>query len=217
MTDDPVLAGSLASDPRALEFARVVQTVHARYAREVVMAFGLCPFLHDPATAFGRFCVVLEEDARVDLATELVLDAPGVVHLVYPLYRRGCHEMERFGNELHERVRRASFERGDSRPPVHATFHPDMEGDLSSPRRRVGFVRRAPDPFVQFVPQGLTDGGSTFIDPSKLDLASLLGSPAKKLSRLASLDSTELESLRERVADVRRERDERYAGYFDAS
>jgi len=216
VTEGPVVAGALAGDPRAGEFARIVESVHLRYAREVVLAYELCPFLHDPASAFGRFCVVLEREPDLATAVELVLAAPGVVHLVYPLVDGSCHAMERYGNVLHERIRREALARGDRDPPVHATFHPRMEGDANTPQRRIGLVRRAPDPFVQFVPQGLTGGGSKFLDPDTLDLAALLATPKKPPSRVGSLGPDELSALLATLVDIRRERDARYAGYFDA-
>ncbi len=217
MAEGPELAGALAGEPHAAEFARIVESVHHRYAREVVLAYGLCPFLHDPESAFGRFCVVLDREPVIETAAAIVLTAPGVVHLVYPLHRGNCHTMERFGNALHEHVRRALHARGDRDPPVHATFHPEMEGDPSSPHRRIGLVRRAPDPFVQFVPAGLTGGGSKFVDPATLDLAALLAAPPKPPSRVGKLGPNELAALMATLADIRRERDARYQGFFDAT
>jgi hypothetical protein len=212
---DPLVVGGLASHPRAAELVAAVHAVHLRYAREVVGAFGLCPFMNDPESAFGRFCVVLDRQLDVPTAREVVLAAPGVVHVVYPLVRVGCHAMERFGNALHEAVRREVFTRGESTPPVHATFHPEMEGDTFTPARRIGLVRRAPDPFVQFVPQGLTGGGSTFLDPATLDLAALLAATAKPRGRVASLGEEELEAILARLTDLRREREASYPRLVD--
>ncbi len=216
MVDAPVLAGSLAALPLAREFAEVVRRVHHRYATEVVGAFALCPFMNDPESAFGRFCVVLERELDVPTATGLVLAAPGVVHLVYPLFEGGCHEMERFGNAVHEAVRRGALAQGDTASPVHATFHPAMEGDTTTPHRAVGLVRRAPDAFLQFVPPGLTAGGSQFIDPATLDLAALLATPSKKRSTLTRLTEEDLASIVKTLQDVRDDRCRSYARFLDA-
>ncbi len=216
MADAPVLAGTYASHPLATDFAAVVQRIHYRYALEVVDAFALCPFMNDPASAFGRFCVVLSRELVVESARELVLAAPGVVHLIYPLFEGDSHTMERFGNSLHEAVRRESSSRGEAGAPVHATFHPEMDGDPESPQRRVGFVRRAPDPFVQFVPQGLTKGGTQFMDPASFDLAALLAAPAKPRGRVATLTSAELATLADRTRALRADRDTSYGRFLDA-
>jgi len=212
---EPVVVGALAAHYRAEELVAAVHALHLRYAREVVGAFGLCPFMNDPESAFGRFCVILERRLDVLLARDVVLAAPGVVHLVYPLVREGCHTMERFGNALHEAVRREVFARGESTPPVHATFHPEMEGDTTTTQRRIGLVRRAPDPFVQFVPQGLTGGGSTFVDPTSLDLAALLAATAKPKGRVANLDDADLERIVALLAELRSEREATYPRLVD--
>lgn len=215
MNNGPIVAGPLATHPLATEFASVVQRVHYRYAREVVGAFSLCPFMNDPASAFGRFCVVLGRELAVQPAKELVLAAPGVVHLIYPLFEGGCHPMERFANALHEAVRREVFMRGEGAPPVHATFHPEMEGDTTTPQRLIGLVRRAPDAFVQFVPQGLSGGGTQFADLATLDLAALVASPKKGVA-LAKLTSLEQASLTASAREIRADRNASYARYLDA-
>lgn len=213
---DAIVAGALAGHPRALELARAVHAIHLRYAREIVGAYELCPFMNDPESAFGRFCVVLDRSLDVLSARDLVLAAPGVVHLVYPLIHEGSHAMERFGNALHEAVRREVFARGDGTPPVHATFHPEMEGDVRSPQRRIGLVRRAPDPFVQFVPQGLTGGGSTFLDPTTMDLSALLQAAPKPRGRVASLSDEDLARIASRLGELRAEREATYPRLDDA-
>jgi hypothetical protein len=216
MADGPIVAGALAHHPLANDLALVVQRIHHRYASEIVGAFSLCPFMNDPASAFGRFCVMLDRQLDLASAEEQVLAAPGVVHLVYPLVSDSSQLVERFGNALHEAVRKESFKRGLDSPPVHATFHPEMDGDTTSAQRLVGYLRRAPDPFVQFVPQGLAQGGTMFADLARIDLGSFaLEAKAKRdlLSRLSPADRLRISELQ---AQIRAERDKSYARFLDA-
>lgn len=208
---DPLVLGAKRDHPDALAFARVVQRVHHRYASEVVGAFALCPFMSDPETAFGVFCVMLDHEPQLDVARDAVVAAGSrVVHLVYPLTVLPCAAFERFGNALHREVARAH-----PAPPVHATFHPHMEGDTSRPARLVGVLRRAPDPFVQFVPEGLHQGGTTFAEPAALaDLAGLMSSTNHKRERLARLAPADLARIEALLAEIRRERDDQYAPFL---
>lgn len=213
MTTAPIVAGSLADHPVARPFAEVIQQVHHRYATEVVGAFRLCPFMKDPTAAFGRFCVVLETKPSVATAMELVLaETSQVAHLIYPLVRLECALFERFGGDVHKAL--AATGRG---APVHATFHPDMGGDTSSSSRIVGLMRRAPDPFVQFVPEGLHGGGTTFLDPAAIDLALLAGSSGDNteslFDRLGDDDYVRIDAIQR---DIKNERDERYQRFLDA-
>ncbi len=212
---EPTVAGALAAHPIAAEFARAVERVHHRYAREVVGAFELCPFMNDPESAFGRFCVMLDRELDLAAAKEQVLAAPGVVHLVYPLAAASSSAFERFGNALHEAVRREAFARRLD-APVHATFHPEMEGDRSSGPRIVGFLRRAPDPFVQFVPEGLAKGGTQFVDPARVDIAELMAAAHRKRDLASRLTPAEIDRIAALLADIRAERDASYARFLDA-
>ncbi len=213
------LLGELRTHEVAAELAEVVRRVHHRYATEVVGAFGLCPFMNDPETAFGKFVVVLDRALDVPLATECVLAAGvQVVHLIYPLIDAAPPVFERFGNSLHESVARRG--RGG---PVHATFHRHMEGDDTSPARLVGVFRRAPDPFVQFVPEGLHQGGSTFIDLEKTDLLELVKAAPRNppprdnakhnFARLTALDVARVQAI---LADIHADRDRSYAPFLAA-
>lgn len=208
-----IVAGQLADHPRAKAFAEVVRQVHHRYATEVVGAFRLCPFMNDPETAFGRFCVVFDREPSVKTAKGLVLaETSQVAHLIYPLVTMSCPEFERFGGEVHKAV--AATGRG---APVHATFHPEMGGDSASASRIVGLLRRAPDPFVQFVPEGLHGGGTTFVEPAAIDWATLKepsGDNTESLfARLTEDDYARIEAVQR---SIKAERDERYRDFVDA-
>lgn len=213
------MIGALSAHPVATAFAEVVRRVHHRYATEVVGEFRLCPFMNDPETAFGKFVVVLDHELDVELAADCVLSADvQVVHLIYPLTKAAPPIFERFGNQLHRAV--AARERGG---PVHAAFHPEMEGDASSAAKLVGLVRRAPDPFVQFVPEGLHEGGSQFVDLQNVDLAELVKSyPAASKKKdnakgnFERLGETGEARLRAVISDIHADRDRSYAEFLDA-
>jgi hypothetical protein len=213
--EGPRVAGALAGHAIARDFAREVMRVNHRFAAEVVGAFELCPFMSDPANAFGRFCVMLDRQPDVTSAVSEVLAAPGVVHLVYPLVTGEATPFERFGNALHEAVRREAHRR-DIEPPVHATFHPEMEGERSE-KRLIGFLRRSPDAFVQFVPAGLASGGTQFVaDPSKIDVAALIAATQNKKGLFQRLSSTDLDAIARAQRDIRADRDKSYAPFLAA-
>jgi hypothetical protein len=202
---EPVVLGPLRAHALAPAFAREVARVHARYAVEVVAAWGLCPFLKDPATAFGTFAVML--DTRLDIEAVLAFAkdaAVGVSHVVYPLVRPSPFAFERFSNDIGERLREVMEKR-----PVLAAFHPELAGDAEAPHRLVGLLRRAPDPFVQFVPEGLHEGGTVFAgagyEPPK--------DPAR--ANFDKLRGAELDRLIHTLEDVRADRDRAYARFAD--
>jgi hypothetical protein len=136
-----------------------VHRVHRRYAAEVVAANRLCPFLRDVDTGFGAFVVMLDPgEPSVEATADAVLAAESpVLHVVFPLVRPAPNLFERFSgrlaNALKTRLRT---------PPVMATFHPELAGDATDPHRLVGLLRRAPDPFVQLIPEGMNEGGTVF-------------------------------------------------------
>src|SRR5262245_20859948 len=149
--------GELAADPQARAFAAEVERVQRRYGEEVVAAFGLCPFLRDVESGFGRFCVFLDREPDLGRTVAVALAGEGVAHLVFPLATLGATAFERFGAAVGAALKQRAPE-----PPVIATFHPTLSGDSTSPHRLVGLLRRAPDPFIQLVPAGLHQGGTVF-------------------------------------------------------
>lgn len=215
------MVGAWAEHPRAAAFGREVRRVHHRYAEEVVAHFSLCPFMGDPQTAFGRFVVVLDNEPRLELAcNEIVgaaVDKGQLAHLIYPLVAMASRPFERFASELHQAVRARVLAQGGSSPPVHATFHPTMAGDDSSPSKLVGLLRHAPDPFIQFVPEGLQPGGSTFLDPSNIDLTKLVAEmKTKPKTTFERLDSDAMTELKGRLKAIRQDRDRSYAPFVAA-
>lgn len=199
-----VVRGELAAHPRAVELAREVHRVHQRYATEAIFAFRLCPFLRDPATGFGEFVVMLDRAPSVETAREALLAATlPIVHLVYPLVTMPASPFERFAAALSRDLKSAM-----EKPPVQATFHPELAGDRETAHRMVGMLRRAPDPFVQFIPQGMEHGGTTLAGEPIPDVPE---DPARaNFEKLQGDAWTKLEAI---LADIRADRDRSYAPF----
>jgi hypothetical protein len=112
-----------------------------RYAA-VVATHRLCPY----EQSLGHTIVVLDRAFDVELVVGAIATTSArVVHVVFPcLPRDASHVFERRCNDVAARVR--------GRGSVHAAFHPAMTGGREDADRRVGLVRRAPDPLLQLVP-----------------------------------------------------------------
>jgi hypothetical protein len=136
------IIGPLASSLGARSFSRGVIDLLARYA-SVIATHGLCPYSD---AGLGEVVVVLDDRLDVELAVARIrASGARVLHLVFPCApRERSHPFERFCSTVATRV----ADRGS----VHAAFHPAMTGENDDPDRRVGLVRRAPDPFLQLVP-----------------------------------------------------------------
>jgi hypothetical protein len=219
---EPFVRGRLASHPAAPAFVREVVRIHKRYATEVVQAFGLCPFVRDVDVAFGRFVVMLDSDPDLDATQRTVLEAQSpVLHVIFPCALPPPNVFERFASALYTALR------GHLSPPaVMAAFHPGLAGDPGAPHRLIGLLRRAPDPFVQLIPEGLHEGGTVFAgamsDGPNAELDAWgSGSPDGALRPKPLPDHAErtfqrlqggaLERLLAAAADIREDRDKSYA------
>lgn len=227
--------GALAGHPAAAAFAEEVHRVHRRYLHEVVAAFALCPHVKPPGVrgpgapgaeglpsdgdaAFGAFVVMLdrEPDVAATAAAARAITDP-VAHLVFPLVTLAPPPFERFASAFGAVVRRERLAAGDD-VPVLAAFHPALDGDASTPDRLVGLLRRAPDPFVQLVPDGLAQGGTV--------LAALRpdGTPELPTSDRGDhgfqswrrLRGGGLDAILARVADIHADRARAYAPHLAA-
>lgn len=191
--------GAGASHARAGELARQVHELLFAYAREVVAAFKLCPFLHNVDTGMGAVGVVLEKKPQVEtaVAAMLALDTQ-VVHMAFPLFEGGSSDFERFGNRFAEALRRAL-----PSPLVHASFHPALVGGTENPHRLIGLLRQAPDPFVQFIPPGLASGGTVLAGDAQADVD-------HAGARFERLKGPALEAVLARVESLKSQRETRY-------
>ena len=202
----PTIVGSLASHPLAAALAAEVQRLHRRYANEIVGTFRLCPFMKDADTAFGHFVVILDGRLDVGVARDAVVRSKStVVHLVYPRVDTEPTVFERFGSQVGQALREAI------RPaPVIAAFHPRLMGEPSSAARLVGLLRRAPDPFVQVVPEGLHEGGTVLAgvypqpppDPMQANFDRMKGGAIERLLTV--------------LADIHADRQRSYAPFLES-
>jgi hypothetical protein len=208
----PLIRGSLQGHPLAPSFAAEVHRVHRRYAAEVVAKNGFCPFLKDVDTGFGRFCVMLDAEPDVAVALEAVKAAStSVVHLVFPCTRLVASPFEKFAGKLGEALKQTLRD-----PPVMATFHPLLPGDGSNPFRLVGLLRRAPDPFVQLIPEGLHEGGTMFAGAADLEETTTGEELDPAQANFAKLHGGFLEKLVALMNEIRVDRDRGYAPFVEA-
>jgi hypothetical protein len=209
-------SGTLSGHPLAGAFAREVFRVHRRYAVEIVAAFELCPFVRrgdDAAVAaFGRFAVVIDRELNRDAACRIALSSPGgVVHIVYPLVASTPSEFERFAARVGDELRKAM---APAQANVLAAFHPELSGDPRSADRLVGMLRRAPDPFVQLIPEGLHEGGTTFAGPATDLPVAPVRDPAE--DNFERLRGGGLERVLALLADIHADRAHAYAPFLEA-
>jgi hypothetical protein len=85
-----------------------------------------------------------------------------------------------------------------------------MAGEETSSHRIVGLLRRAPDPFIQLIPPGLSQGGTVLagggVEPTE-DQAE---------ATFARLKEAGFPELRARIAEIHADRDASYAPYLEA-
>lgn len=203
----PIVRGSLENHPLAAAFANEVLRVHSRYANEIVGAFSFCPFMKDVESSFGHFCVMLDAVPDRERTVEAVLEAKSsIIHVVFPLTGLASSPFERFAAEVRQtlsiRVRDA---------PVTAVFHPHLGGDFETPHRVVGVIRRAPDPFVQFVPEGLHEGGTVFMESFDL---SMLQAKSHADQNFQKVQGAGGEEVLRRLADIHADRKKSYAPFL---
>lgn len=203
---EPMIRGKLATHPNAHAFAADVLHVHKRYATEIVQQFALCPFTRDVDVAFGKFCVMLDHAPDHDATRAAIVEAKSpVLHVVFPLALPPANLFERFASTL-----MASLRGHLESPPVMAAFHPELVGDRDDAHRMIGLLRRAPDPFVQFIPAGNHEGGTVFAS-SVQEAEEATQDRAEATFR--RLRGGKLDELLAIVADIRADRDRRYAPY----
>jgi hypothetical protein len=207
----PLLCGPLAAHAAAPRFAAEVHRIHRRYATEVVLANRLCPFLNNVDTGFGAFVAVLDPgELDLEAAVAAILAADNaVIHLVFPLIRPPSPTFERFAGRIAGALKKAVKD-----PPVMATFHPDLAGDAGEAHRLVGLLRRAPDPFIQLIPEGMHEGGTVFAAlPSQGEPIPRAPAPPvdSAQANFAKLKDGRIEPLFALMADIRADRDRSYA------
>jgi hypothetical protein len=143
-----------------------------RYLREFVEALELCPFARKCRES-GRLARRVLGGGRPGEATAAAVteleatteEQVEVALLIYPEFEGDLRAFELFRDEV----------RSGLRLFYCIAFHPDLPIDLSDENRAVSFLRRSPDPTLQFVRIATLDrvrsgrpGGSVYLDPTKL-------------------------------------------------
>jgi hypothetical protein len=209
------------------QWTREAVRLHRRYQSEIVEAYRLCPWA-DRATQDGRVreTVLLQVGSDIlepSLAAidEWMADSTvDVAFAIYPRLELGRHDFHDFA----ARVRDADTPRHElgSVPFVFAAFHPEADPDTGDPERLIPFLRRTPDPTLQFLRASALDDirtgaaqGTQFLDIASLE-AVLTGTAQPPLreriarANLATAERCGIATLRRHLDDIRRDRDETY-------
>ncbi|HEX2730466.1 MAG TPA: DUF1415 family protein [Polyangiaceae bacterium] len=205
--------------------------LYRRYQLEVVEAFDLCPWAKR-ARLDGtvREVVCLDLDACSDSVLGIIDEWLKLPELEIGLVLFPRLEIER---EAFERFASRCLAADAARKPLASTefvlaaFHPDGPLSLESPERLIPYLRRTPDPTLQFVRVSALErvrrgeaNGTQFIDLSNLDLTTLdprswLPSSEPSLrERIASTNHRTVcsapEAIARVLAELRRDREQTY-------
>jgi hypothetical protein len=212
---------------RAEEWTREALRLHRRYEREIVDALILCPWARRArATGAIKDRVLLQEDhGDLQPSLEALEEFAGYPHvelvfLIYPRLALGRRAFEDFAAEL--RTADAAHYAVGRVPFVAAVFHPDAEPDTTDPERLIPFLRKTPDPTLQFVRAQVLEGvrssapqGTQFVDPATLDF---LGDDPARPPLRSQVARANLEAVRRlgvdevsrRFLEIRDDRDRTY-------
>lgn len=171
----------------------------ARYVQEIVLGFGLCPWA-EPALRAGRVARAVYLDAAPTPAACLPfidgfadaarVPAVEIGLLVFPRYGASWAAFDAFA----ERVRRADAARRGATAAARflvAAFHPDGARTFVGPHQLISFVRRTPDPMLQFVRADILERvkasqPNASDDVAHRNHAALLGDKAAALDAVAN-------------------------------
>jgi hypothetical protein len=201
--------------------------LHRRYQTEIVEAYRLCPWA-ERATLDGRVreAVLLQDDAAAVEPSLAAIDSwmdDRSVDVAFAIYPRLAVSRQQF-HDFAARVRDADTARHElgAVPFVFAAFHPEADPDTGDPERLIPFLRRTPDPTLQFLRASALDGirtgasqGTQFLDIASLD-AVLSGTAQPPLrervarANLATAERCGIAALGRHLDDIRRDRDETY-------
>lgn len=168
----------------AEDLAQATLEVYERYAIEVVERFGFCPWARSARESHNLVLRVILSTESDDFEESLSRvgelhrkpDAADIALFIYPLL-----DLDRLAFEDYARRLRARAENASPKLDAYAmaAFHPAAKADLSHPDRLVPFVRRSPDPTLQFVKKSALSAikglarGTEFLDVSTLSIAAL--------------------------------------------
>jgi hypothetical protein len=209
--------------------------LYRRYDLEIVAALNLCPWA-EKARLEGRvreYVLLQTDDASVEPSVLALRDADSardaptaapeadVALLIYPRLQIGRVDFDDFA----ARIRDAEASRHElGRVPfVSAVFHPHATPDRSQPERLIPFLRRTPDPTIQFVRASILERvrerapqGTHFVDLASLDASASNKGDATPLreriarSNLATVGRIGIAELTRRLDEIQRDRDASY-------
>lgn len=206
---------------------REARRIQARYQREIVEAFGFCPF-----AAKSREDEAMSDVVRLEVEPTLAevletVEALGrderieVAFILFPRWRIGRAALARFVESL----RSAHQKSAGGLVMTMEGFHPDAEADLSTAGSLVPFLRRTADPTIQLTRlsvlervRSTTGGSKKFVDVATLDVAALMAAPPERSLHQRISEANQRTVREQGVAaiarvfdDIRRDRDESYA------
>jgi hypothetical protein len=170
-----------------------------RYLREFVEALRMCPYAkicRESGKLHRR--VLRGREEALPAIREIEALPPETVEVALLIFpeepatgEASARAFSAFCTGLRDRM---FADHGGDAPFYCVAFHPDLPRDLLDANRAVQFIRRSPDPTIQLVRasvlrsvRGKNDGGSRFVDTSKLSLeqAMALVSPLTLAERIA--------------------------------
>lgn len=179
----------VARSPKDAEVRRLLD----RYLVEVVEAYNLCPWARS-ARSGGEISVAIvwgtrpTIDAWLAAATELLaLPSTRVAMVLAPELALSPAELRADREQVARRAPAAGV----------ADFHPDAELDTATPARLVPFVRRSPDPLLQFVPLAILASVRSQTGPASL---------SEQAQALGGLAYTGQQDIGDRIAVTNHER-----------
>jgi hypothetical protein len=212
--------------------------LYRRYELEIVAALNLCPWA-EKARVEGRVRehVLLQTDeASVEPSLVALRDADSardapqveVALLIYPRLKIARVDFDAFAARIRD-AEGARHELGRV-PFVSAVFHPNATADRSQAERLIPFLRRTPDPTIQFVRASLLERvrerapqGTQFVDLASLDTSASNNGDAMPLreriarSNLMAVERIGIAELTRRLDEIQRDRDTSYRSLATAS
>jgi hypothetical protein len=207
-------------------WTREALRLYRRYQNEIVEACGLCPWAVRVRQEERVVEVVItqEDDASVEASLSAIFGFAetrvDVILLIYPRLRLGRPAFEQFA----ARVREADVRRwplGEA-PFVCAVFHPEADADMTQPERLIPFLRRTPDPTLQFLRLDVLDRvrsvggqGTQFVEPSLINMLEAAGPPLREQIARANHATTlrlGLDVLTRSLDDIVHDRELTYRG-----
>jgi hypothetical protein len=155
--------------------------LYRRYQMEIVESLGLCPWAHR-ARELGQVRESVLTQASdsalkpsLSVLRELSASEVDVVLLLYPRMKVDRSDFDRFASRLRQAY--VGLWPVGQAPFVCAVFHPEAQVDLADPERLIPFLRRTPDPTLQFIRASALERvraaagqGTEFVDVSRLRL-----------------------------------------------